>query len=102
MTDDIPTFLLREAPPTPKRRRRIASKRRWIMPSLPYEKLPPNSAEFKNATRVDVMLGDECPRVGSGYRRVWAKRARVWAYLCDASGNRATLPVEVFDKVVRP
>lgn len=101
MTYDIPTFLLREAPPTTKPYRRLSTKRRWIMPVLPYAKRPPKSAVFKDATRVGVMLGDECPKIGSGYRRVWAKRGRRWAHLVDASGNRGRLPVEVFDKAVR-
>ena len=102
MTDlDIPPFLLREAESPPKRRRQRTAKQKWVMAQPPYAKHPPKITAFKDAHRVTLSLGDECPRIGSGQRTVWAKRARKWAHLCDSSGHRAKLPIGTYDRLVK-
>jgi len=57
---------------------------------------PPKAKKWKGAERVNLMLADQCPRIGSGNRYVWAKRGVKWVYLADNYGGRGKLDVRTF------
>tara|TARA_R110002020_G_scaffold310700_1_gene526389 strand:+ start:175 stop:516 length:342 start_codon:yes stop_codon:yes gene_type:complete len=48
-------------------------------------------------TRYDIMLKDEAPRIGSGFRSVYVKEGRKWAYMTSHLGN----PEDKEGKVVK-
>ena len=98
---EIPEFLMREAPAKGHRKKYSEPKHTWKMPKLPYQSKPPKSNSYRGAERFYVMLADECPRVGSGHRTVWAKRGTKWVYICDSQGNKGKMRVADFDKVIR-
>ena len=98
MTDllEIPAFLKRDKAPqrsTPRRKRRMPK-----MPKLAFDKRPPKTKDFEGATKVSVRLGNQCPRIGSGFRRLWAKRGRKWVHLCDSHGFRGKLSLDEFER----
>tara|TARA_R100000808_G_C2154027_1_gene164736 strand:- start:5204 stop:5614 length:411 start_codon:yes stop_codon:yes gene_type:complete len=97
---EIPAFLKRTGP-APKVRKQRRTRQRWNMPKLPFATRPPKAKAWKGATRATVILGDECPRIGSGQRHVWAKRGRKWVLLCDSLGNRGKLRIADFDRFLR-
>jgi len=74
---------------------------KYVLPKLPNSKRPPKTKTFDGATKVVVHLNDECHRIGSGVRWVWAKRGHKWAYLCDVMGNRGKMRVADFNRVVK-
>ena len=43
---------------------------KFKMPKHPFSKKPPKA--LKDAVKMTLQLQDEIPRVGSGYRTVWA------------------------------
>ena len=98
MTNDlleIPAFLKRDKEVAPRRggprQRKTKGKS-----AHPFGKRPPKA--LAGATRVWVHLGDECPRIGCGFHRVWAKSGRIWCRLCDATGNRGRLSLRNFEQ----
>jgi hypothetical protein len=72
---------------------------KFKMPKHPFSKKPPKA--LKDAVKMTLQLQDEIPRVGSGYRTVWAKVSRKWTYVCDSMGNRAKLPTIRFNQLTR-
>ena len=72
---------------------------KFKMPKHPFSKKPPKT--LKDAVKMTLQLQDEIPRVGSGYRTVWAKVSRKWTYVCDSMGNRAKLPTIRFNQLTR-
>ena len=62
---------------------------------------PPKAKKWKDAERVNLILADQCPKIGSGNRYVWAKVGRKWVYLADDSGNRGRLSVKIFNLAKR-
>jgi hypothetical protein len=99
MTDllEIPDFLKRTDLTTRSVRR---PKRKYVMPKLPFSRHPPKVKKFEGAKLVTLLLANQAPRIGSGYRGVWAKRGTNWAYLCDALGNRGKISAKEFDRLV--
>ena len=73
---------------------------KYVMPKLPNSKRPPKTKAFDGAIKVAVHLNDQCPRIGSGFRMVWAKCGNKWAYLCDVMGNRGKMRVADFNRVI--
>ena len=65
------------------------------------EVFPELAKALKDAVKMTLQLQDEIPRVGSGYRTVWAKVSRKWTYVCDSMGNRAKLPTIRFNQLTR-
>lgn len=82
-------------------RRRAAPRFKSNIPPEEFSKRPPKSKSWRGAEKVWVHLGDECPRIGSGVRLVWAKRGTVWVRLCDPTGNRGKLRLDAFESAVR-
>jgi hypothetical protein len=98
---EIPKFLLYEAPKSCRRKKYVEPKHKWKEPKLPFSKNPPKSKSWAGATRTEVILGDECTKIGSGYRHVWVKRGTKWVRLCDAMGNKGKMRVKDFNRVIR-
>ena len=97
----IPNSLRREPTVATNRRRVKRTPPKYIMPKLPNNNKPPKTKTFTGATKVVVHLWDQCPRIGSGHRMVWAKRGHKWVHLCDVLGNKGKMRVVDFDKVVK-
>lgn len=94
----IPEFLRRPNEALDEAPLNIKTKR--IKPAL---RKPPRGKKWKDAELVSVWLNDECPKIGCGVRRVWAKRGRVWVYMHEiGSGNRGKLKVETFNRLIYP
>lgn len=83
---ELPDFLRRSDLAKPNRTRR-QKKVRMKVPHLPYKNKPPKGRKFKDAYRTHVILEGQAPRIGSGYRNLWAKVGRKWVYLCDSMGQ---------------
>ena len=97
---ELPDFLRRSDLAKPNRTRRQKPKRiKFIRNRLPRENKPPKGKKFLGAERVGVMLSDEAPRIGSGYRSAWAKVGRKWVWLCDSLGNTAKLDVATYERL---
>ena len=62
---------------------------------------PPKAKNWKGAERVNLLLADQCSRIGSGNRYVWAKIGKKWVYLADNYGGRGKLDVRNFNLVKR-
>ena len=60
---------------------------------------PPKAKKWNNAVRVQLVLADQAPAIGSGYRTVWAKVGNVWAHLADDYGGRAKISISNFNKL---
>ena len=71
---------------------------KFKMPKLPFEKKPPKN--LKDATFVAVYLQDELPRIGCGYRSIWAKSGRKWTHVCDIMGTRGKLLNTQFNQIL--
>tara|TARA_R100001129_G_C5259071_1_gene230561 strand:- start:353 stop:685 length:333 start_codon:yes stop_codon:yes gene_type:complete len=97
---DIPAFMDRRGE-TVKKSAYRSRKLRYKMPALPFSKRPPKSKKFINAEMVWIHLTNECPNIGSGHRRVWAKRGRKWVHIADVNGYRGRLPLKQFEQLVR-
>lgn len=61
----------------------------------------PRTKKWKNAERVLIHLADECPKIGSGQRLVWAVVGRTWVHLADNHTGRGKLTVKRFEEVKR-
>jgi len=97
---ELPDFLRRSDLAKPNRTRRQKPKRiKFIHKRLPCENKPPKGKKFLGAERIRVMLKDEAPRIGSGYRSTWAKVGRKWVWLCDSMGNTGKLDVATYRRV---
>ena len=70
---------------------------KFKMPKHPFSKKPPKS--MTGATKITLRLQDEIPRVGSGYRTVWAKVSRKWTYVCDTMGNKGKILTVAFNQL---
>jgi hypothetical protein len=97
----IPNYLRREPTVATNRRRVKKTAPKYVMPKLPNSKKPPKTKTFSGATKVVVHLWDQCPRIGTGHRKVWAKQGHKWVHLCDVLGNKGKMRVADFDKVVK-
>tara|TARA_R100000234_G_scaffold118131_1_gene97948 strand:- start:48 stop:359 length:312 start_codon:yes stop_codon:yes gene_type:complete len=97
----IPNFLRREPTVATNRRRVKRTLPKYVMPKLPNSKKPPKTRTYHGATKVVVHLNDQCHRIGSGHRMVWAKRGHKWVHLCDVMGNRGKMRVADFHRVVK-
>ena len=97
----IPNYLRREPTVATNRKRVKRTLPKYVIPKLPNSKRPPKTKTFDGATKVVVHLNDECPRIGSGFRMVWAKCGNKWAYLCDVMGNRGKMRVVDFNRAVK-
>ena len=97
----IPDFLRRELTVATNCRRVKKTAPKYVSPKLPNNNKPPKTKTFTGATKVVVHLWDQCPRIGSGHRMVWAKRGHKWVHLCDVLGNKGKMRVADFDKVVK-
>ena len=95
----IPNSLRREPTVATNRRRVKRTPPKYIMPKLPNNNKPPKTKTFTGATKVVVHLWDQCPRIGSGHRMVWAKRGHKWVHLCDVLGNKGKMRVADFNAV---
>lgn len=51
------------------------------------------------ATRLRVCFNDEAPRIGSGWRIVFAKIGRTIVHLTDQHGNRAKFSKEQWKRI---
>jgi len=96
-----PNFLRREPTVAVNRRRVKRTSPKYVSPKLPNNNKPPKTKTFIGATKVVVHLWDQCPRIGSGHRMVWAKRGHKWVHLCDVLGNKGKMRVADFDKIVK-
>jgi hypothetical protein len=99
LTDNfyIPPRLRRTATKTVTRKRR--AKRSVGVAALPFETHPPKAKRFRGAEKVVIRLEDQVPKIGSGTRHVWAKRARIWVHLVDFAGNTGKLAIAEYDQV---
>jgi len=73
-------------------------KNKWAKMSKPK---PPKSNRWKDAQRVKVHLTNECERIGSGHRIVWAKVGRKWVYLTDGYIGFGKVDVKTFNKIIK-
>jgi len=97
---ELPEFLRRSDLSKPNRSRRRNDRRvKLTNKRLPCENSPPKGKKFLGSERVTVMLKDEAPRIGSGYRSTWAKVGRKWVWLCDSLGNTAKLNVATYRRL---
>ena len=99
MTDyfEIPLNLKRE--PLSKKPRIIKTRTKWTLPKAPFAKRPPKGKSWKDAELTNLHLTNECLRIGSGHRRVWARIGRKWVNLCDRRGNRGRVTIAVFERL---
>ena len=63
---------------------------------FPYSKNPPK--HMADARKVYLWLGNEAPRIGFGYRTMWASQKKKWTYLSDTMGNRGKMLTSIFEK----
>ena len=64
----------------------------------PYKSKPPKRRSLIGAGRCDIYLEDEMPRIGSGYRLLWFKRARKWTHFSDMWGTSGKRLTKKFDR----
>jgi putative component of toxin-antitoxin plasmid stabilization module len=79
----IPEFLWRK----PKRGRPRKNKEEKILSAKDKWDEWDKIKQEKYGTRYDIQLGIEAPRIGSGYRIVYVKEGRKWAYMVCHSGD---------------
>jgi hypothetical protein len=94
---EIPDFLKRKIKDTPVRKykpRKIKLK----MYKQPFEKRPPKT--MKNAKLVALQFAGQCPKIGMGYRHVWAAQGTKWVSLCSINGKRGKLSIAEFNKIL--
>jgi hypothetical protein len=92
MNLDIPKQFARARTSRPRRLRQV--KTRWVLPALACSRKPPRG--WATAVQVRVHLRDECPRIGAGYRTIWAAPGRKWVRICDHNNNRGKLTLAQF------
>ena len=82
-TLEIPAFL--------RRHRKRGRPRKIIQPDLsPVKdkwKVWDEIKQERYGTRYDIVLNNEAPRIGSGYRTVYVKEGRKWATMINHTGD---------------
>jgi len=81
----IPDFLRRK----PKRGRPRKAQQKEVQQDNKWNVWDKIKQE-RYGTRYDIMLGDEAPRIGSGFRTVYVKEGRKWAYMTCHAGDPTT------------
>lgn len=92
---EIPAFMDRRGEPKKRRTGDRKKKVRWKT----QEATPPTSKRWANAQRVTVHLGNHCPRIGCGRRRLWAVVGRKWVHLADDIGRRGKMKKAEFERL---
>ena len=100
MTEDllyIPDFL-RATKGKQKSMSVTTTKKELCLPTPPYGKKPPKRRALVGAGLCDIYLEDEMPRIGSGHRLLWFKRARKWTHFSDMYGTSGKMLTKKFDR----
>jgi hypothetical protein len=60
----------------------------------------PEGKVWEKGIKMTLFFEDEAPRIGVGWRPVWTRFGRKWAYLAGPGGYRARISKTTFDKIV--
>jgi hypothetical protein len=60
----------------------------------------PEGKVWEKGIKMTLFFEDEAPRIGAGWRPVWTRFGRKWAYLAGPGDYRARIRKEVFDGIV--
>jgi hypothetical protein len=101
----LPQFLDHRNLENPQTRKMLASKRRlnrapakWVRGS---NDVRPAGKRWVDAIRVRVHMNNECDRIGSGHRVVWAKLGRKWVFITDGHGCVGKITFAVYNKIFK-
>lgn len=47
-----------------------------------------------------IYLQDECPRLGSGWRTLFVRKGRKWAYLSDRMGRKQRVTLKLLAEIM--